>query len=63
MAPEDPNHPLPDQLPEDERTGNAPNPSGKAPKQPAASGLSRGTRSSQGCGGGMARRVAAMEMR
>jgi hypothetical protein len=35
MAPEDPNHPLPDQLPEDERTGNEPNPSGKAPKQPA----------------------------
>jgi hypothetical protein len=35
MAPENPNHPRPDQIPEDERTGNEPNPSGKTPKQPS----------------------------
>jgi hypothetical protein len=35
MAPENPNHPLPDQIPDDDRTGNEPNPSGKSPKQPS----------------------------
>jgi hypothetical protein len=32
MATENPNHPAPDQIPENERTGNEPNPSGHHPK-------------------------------
>jgi len=33
MATENPAHPAPDQLPDHERTGNEPNPSGVQPKQ------------------------------
>ena len=36
MATEHPSNPHPDQLPDDQRTGNEPNPSGKPPKTPAA---------------------------
>lgn len=38
MGKESPNHPQPDDLPEHERTGDEPNPSGRAPKgKPAPS--------------------------
>lgn len=33
MATESPCHPQPDDLPENERTGNEPNPSGKTPRK------------------------------
>lgn len=34
MGKENPNHPQPDDLPEHERTGDEPNPSGKQPARP-----------------------------
>jgi hypothetical protein len=34
VAKENPNHPQPDELPENERTGNEPNPSGRQPRRP-----------------------------
>jgi hypothetical protein len=34
MATESPQNPLPDQLPEDQRTGDEPNPSGQVPNRP-----------------------------
>jgi len=35
VAKENPNHPQPDELPENERTGNEPNPSGQHPRRPS----------------------------
>jgi len=34
VAKENPNHSQPDELPENERTGNEPNPSGQQPRRP-----------------------------